>query len=308
MRIATTPPTTTTHHTLPNATQATRIALCLFVGGVIIGGACGPQRGAAFGGDEALDLVERQVAFGPRIPGTDASAQAAQWIEDSLRDSGWDTSVSVSVYQGVELRNVIGRRGSSSAGPIVVGTHYDTRPRADRDPLDPSAPVPGANDGASGVAVLLELARVLPADADHPEIWLAFFDGEDSGDLDGWEWAAGAAAFAAGLEIRPQAVVIVDMVGDSDLRLPRERNSDSTLTDEIWGIARNLGADAFVNEPGIAILDDHRPFLALGIPAVLIIDLEYDYWHTTGDTLDKVSAESLEQVGSVLQAWILSRR
>ncbi|MCX6071601.1 MAG: M28 family peptidase, partial [Chloroflexi bacterium] len=254
-------------------------------------------------------LVERQVAFGPRIPGTDGSAQAAEWIGRSLEGSGWETSVSSSVYQGVELRNVIGRRGSSNAaGPIVIGTHYDTRPRADRDPLDPSAPVPGANDGASGVAVLLELARVLPADADDPLIWLAFFDGEDSGDLDGWEWSAGAAAFVAQLDAKPQAVVIVDMVGDSDLRLPRERSSDSILTDEIWGIARDLGADAFVDEPGIAILDDHRPFLALGIPAVLIIDLEYDYWHTTGDTQDKVSAESLEQVGSVLQAWILSRR
>jgi glutaminyl-peptide cyclotransferase len=98
------------------------------------------------------------------------------------------------------------------------------------------------------------------------------------------------------------------MVGDAHLRLPRERSSDPALTDEIWSIARNLGADAFVDEVDGAILDDHRPFLERRIPAVLIIDLDYKYWHTTADTPDKVSAESLEQVGSVLQAWVLSRR
>jgi Zn-dependent M28 family amino/carboxypeptidase len=296
-----------THNPLKHI-QATRIAFSLlFVLGVL-GGGCHSDRGSAVDGDRALALVEQQVAFGPRIPGTDASARAAEWIEASLAELDWETSSHLAVYQGVVLRNVIGMRGSSAAGPIVIGTHFDTRPVADRDPLSHGAPVPGANDGASGVAVLLELARVLPAEADDLEVWLAFFDGEDSGNLDGWEWSAGAAAFAAELAVRPQAVVIVDMVGDSNLRLPRERSSDGALTDEVWGIARDLGATAFVDEPGIPILDDHRPFLALGIPAVLIIDLEYDYWHTTADTPDKVSAESLAQVGSVLQAWILSRR
>jgi len=255
-----------------------------------------------------LTLVEQQLAFGPRIPGTEASAQAVDWIEDALAAQRWETSVVDTTYRGVELRNVTGKRGSSAAGPIVIGTHYDTRPSADRDILAPNEPVPGANDGASGVAVLLELARVLPADMGDLEVWLAFFDGEDSGNLDGWEWGAGAEAFASSLEVKPQAVVIVDMVGDCDLRLPRERSSDPALTDEIWGIAGELGAGAFVDEAGMAIADDHGPFLARGSPAVLIIDLQYYYWHTTGDTLDKVSAESLEQVAIVLEAWILSRR
>jgi len=308
MRIA-----TPSHHIphpnpLTNTQQAMRIGcrLGLVVAALLTG--CRADSSATFDGGRALTLVERQLAFGPRIPGTDPSAQTAGWIATSLAGLDWETSTYPSIYRGVVLRNVIGRRGSSTGGPIVIGTHYDTRPQADRDPRSPEAAVPGANDGASGVAVLLELARVLPADAKDLEIWLAFFDGEDSGDIDGWEWSAGAAAFAADLEVRPQAVVIVDMVGDSDLRLPRERSSDRALTDEIWGFARDLGADAFVNEPGIPILDDHRPFLALGIPAALVIDLEYDYWHTTADTLDRVSADSLEQVGSVLRAWILSRR
>jgi Zn-dependent M28 family amino/carboxypeptidase len=224
-----------------------------------------------------------------------------------LQDLGWQTSLHSATYRGVEIHNVIGTRGSPSATPIILGTHYDTRPYADRDPLHPTAPVPGANDGASGVAVLLELARVLPADPEGPEIWLAFFDGEDSGNINEWEWSAGATTFAGQMDVRPRAVVIVDMVGDSDLRLVRERSSDARLTDEIWNVARDLSADAFVDEPGRAILDDHRPFLALGIPSVLIMDLEYPYWHTTEDTLDKVSAQSLEQVGSVLEAWILAQ-
>lgn len=292
----------------PNATQATRIVVWLALLLILSGGGCRRSSSESFDGGRALALVERQVAFGPRVPGTASSAQTAEWIEASLADQGWGTNTVSTIYQGVELRNVIGRRGSSSSGPILVGTHYDTRPHADRDPLDPTAPVPGANDGASGVAVLLELARVLPADIGDLEVWLAFFDGEDSGNLEGWEWSAGATAYAADLAVRPQAVVIVDMVGDADLRIPREKSSDVALADEIWAVARDLGANAFVDEPGIAILDDHRPFLALGVPAVLIIDLDYEYWHTTGDTLDKVSSGSLEQVGSVLEAWILSRR
>ena len=308
MRIATTPTTTTQPHTPPNATKATRRILSASVALVVFLGGCQNRGAEPFEGNRAVTLIEQQLNFGSRSPGTEGNGQAAEWIEATLDELGWQTSVHTASYQGVVLHTVVGKRGSSTAGPVLIGTHYDTRPLADRDPVDPLAPVPGANDGGSGVAVLLELARVLPADAEDLELWLVFFDGEDSGNLGGWEWSAGAAAFAADLEARPQAVVIVDMVGDADLRLPRERTSDPGLTDEIWSTARDLGADAFVDQEGAAILDDQRPFLALGIPSVLIIDLEYAYWHTTEDTLDKVSAESLEQVGSVLQAWILSRR
>jgi glutaminyl-peptide cyclotransferase len=308
MRIAT--PHNPPHAPQPssNTPKATRIsarvallAACLLAG-------CQLSKGDSFDGGRALLLVGEQLAFGPRVPGSSASAQTAEWLEVSLGGLGWETSVAPTLYRGIELRNVVAKLGLPGHAPILIGTHYDTRPLADRDPLKPLAPVPGANDGASGVAVLLELARLLPKDGELPEVWLVFFDGEDSGNLDGWEWSAGAAAFAAGLQVRPQAVVIVDMVGDADLRLPRERTSDPALADEIWATARDLGVQAFVDEPGLPILDDHRPFLDLGIPSILIIDLDYDYWHTTQDTLDKVSAHSLEQVGSVLQAWILSRR
>ena len=248
------------------------------------------------------------MAFGARIPGTAAHAQAEKWILASLEALGWEATVHSASHRGVELHNLVGKRGGSERGPIVIGAHYDTRPQADRDPVQPEEPVPGANDGASGVAVLLELARVLPADLEGREVWLVFFDGEDSGGLDGWEWSAGAAAFASDLPVTPQAVVIVDLVGAADLRISREASSDAALMDEIWSIAEDLGAEAFVPEIGAPIMDDHRPFLQLGIPAVDLIGLPYAHWHTTADTLDKLSAGSLEQVGRVVHAWILSRR
>jgi Zn-dependent M28 family amino/carboxypeptidase len=274
----------------------------------LAGAGCTRGEAAEFDGEAALLMAGRQMSFGPRILGTAAHAEAEEWIVGSLVALGWETSVHTAVYRGVELHNLVGKLGASDDGPIVMGAHYDTRPVADRDPVDPEQPVPGANDGASGVAVLLELARVLPSDLDGREVWLVFFDGEDSGGLDGWEWSAGAAAFAADLTVTPQAVVILDMVGDVDLQIRREATSDVTLLDEIWTIADTLGADVFVPEIGVPIMDDHRPFLDRGIPAVDIIGLPYAHWHTTSDTLDKISAESLEQVGRVVHAWILSRR
>jgi len=309
MRIATISRALITHPMLSNQHKATRIRIVLLVSALALAASgCARNSATVFDGEEALLLAGRQMTFGARIPGTAAHAEAEEWIAASLEALGWETSVHTVIYRGVELHNLVGKRGASNDGPIVIGAHYDTRPKADRDPVDPEQPVPGANDGASGVAILLELARVLPSDLDGREIWLTFFDGEDSGGLDGWEWSAGAAAFAADLTVTPQAVVILDMVGDVDLQIRREATSDASLLDEIWSIADTLGARAFVQETGVPIMDDHRPFLDRGIPAVDIIDLQYAHWHTTADTLDKISAESLEQVGRVVQAWILSRR
>ncbi len=309
MRIAThqrTPPNQTI---LPNARKATRIGYFTILAATVLAvSGCARDVAPMFDGKAALNLAAQQMSFGPRIVGTQGHAEAKLWILDTLSRLGWETTVQSAAYRGVDLFNLVGRRGTSDRGPIVIGAHYDTRPKADRDPIDPEAPVPGANDGASGVAVLLELARVLPDDRDGQEIWLVFFDGEDSGGLEGWEWSAGAAAFADDLTVTPQAVVIVDMVGAAALHIPREATSDVGLLDEVWSIADDLGADVFVEEAGPPIIDDHRPFLQRGIPAVDLIGLPYAHWHTTADTLDKLSAESLEQVGRVLQAWILSRR
>ena len=309
MRIATYHRHRTPTYIHPEQHKATRMALVLLAGAVALAAVgCARRPAPEFDGEAALLLAGRQMSFGPRIPGTAGHAEVEKWIAASLETLGWETTVHTVIYRGVELRNLVGKRGASQDGPIVIGAHYDTRPKADRDPVDPARPVPGANDGASGVAILLELARVLPPDLDGREVWLTFFDGEDSGGLDGWEWSAGAAAFAADLTVTPQAVVILDMVGGADLQIRREATSDVTLLDEIWSIAETLGSEAFIEEIGVPIVDDHRPFLARGIPAVDIIGLPYAYWHTTADTLDKITAESLGQVGRVIQAWILSRR
>ena len=268
--------------------------------------ACGRPPGnlsPEFDGATALDLVRQQVDFGPRTPGSPGHAQIQPWIEDGLDRSGWLIVRQTFTFADVPLLNLIGRLEGGTGPLVVLGAHYDTRPHADRDPVDPLAPVPGANDGASGVAVLLELGRVLPAEGLACDLRLAFFDAEDSGRIEGWDWSLGASHFAEQLEPRPAAVV-VDMVGDEDLRVLRERNSTPDLVDSIWAAASQSGNEAFVDEPGPALIDDHIPFLERGWPAVDIIDFTYPYWHTTEDTVDKVSAESLQQVGRTLVTWL----
>ncbi len=250
--------------------------------------------------------MQEQVALGPRVPGSAAHDQIQRWIEDGLDQSGWRVGRQDFVFADVPLRNVVGHLEGAGGPLIVLGAHYDTRPHADRDPVDPLAPVPGADDGASGVAVLLELARVLPSERLACDVRLAFFDAEDSGRIDGWDWSLGARHYAEQLDTSPAAVVVLDMVGDQDLRLPRERNSTADLVDSIWAAAKDSGNKAFVDELGPALIDDHIPFLERGWPAADIIDFDYPYWHTTEDTVDKVSAESLQQVGRTLVFWLKS--
>ena len=132
-----------------------------------------------------------------------------------------------------------------------------------------------------------------------------FFDAEDNGDVPSWDWILGSQAFVEQLEGEPDAVVILDMIGDTDLNIYLEQNSSSTLSAEIWAQAAALGhADHFIPVPKYRILDDHIPFLNAGIRAVDIIDFDYPYWHTTEDTADKVSAESLQVVGETILAWL----
>lgn len=265
-----------------------------------------PEGPVEFDGEEALRWAAWQVGLGPRIPGTAGHREAIEGIAGRMSALGWSVERQEFVYQGTALTNLVARQGSATEGLVVLGAHFDTRPIADRDPEDAAQPVPGANDGASGAAVLLELGRVLSQRAAGRPVWLAFFDAEDSGNIAGWDWVVGSRHFVAALEVQPGAAVIVDMVGDADLQLYLERGSDPFLAAEIWRVADNLGYSAFVAEPRHALLDDHTPFLEAGIPAVDIIDFDYPFWHTTEDTLDKISAGSLEQVGRTLLAWLLA--
>jgi len=257
-----------------------------------------------FDSARAMDDLEYQVSLGPRIPGSEAHARLIEWVMEELDKYGWDTHLQEGVYQGKTIRNIIAKRGEGSPW-IILGAHYDSRLLADNDP-DPEnreTPVPGGNDGASGVAVLMEIGRVLPAELDKT-IWIVFFDAEDNGRILDWDWILGSRYFVESLEGLPDAAVIVDMVGDSELTIYQERNSDEELVNQIWRLATDLGYSQFIPTYKHRILDDHVPFLEAGIPAVDIIDIEYPYYHTTQDTADKNSVSSLQAVGDTVLAWL----
>jgi glutaminyl-peptide cyclotransferase len=260
-----------------------------------------------FDGQRALQDIEIQVAFGPRVTGSDEHSNALAWIRKELELAGWSTRIQKSEMLGHPIQNLIAYRHNEPPS-IILAAHYDTRMIADNDPdpVNRTKPVPGANDGASGVAVLLELARNLPEDS--IPVWLVFFDAEDNGNIPGWDWILGSQSFASQMDFSPEAVVVVDMVGDSDQNIYIERNSNQGLVDELWTVAESLGyIDRFIPEAKYSMTDDHTPFLQKGIPAVDIIDFDYAYWHTISDTPDKVSAESLQAVGETLGTWIGKR-
>jgi glutaminyl-peptide cyclotransferase len=205
--------------------------------------------------------------------------------------------------------NVIAKRGSGSPW-TVLGAHYDSRLWANQDP-DPARqqqPVPGANDGASGVAVLTELGRTLPSNLPG-QIWLVFFDVEDNGEIPGWDWLLGSEAFVDSLKAKPDAAIVLDMIGDANLDIYQERNSNTQITAQVWDTAARLGyAQQFIPSTKFSMLDDHTPFLNAGIPAIDIIDFDYPFWHTTQDTIDKISANSLKAVGDTLAAWLVQEQ
>lgn len=264
-------------------------------------------RDKTFEGEKAYLYVQEQINFGPRIPGSEAQAQVLAWAESEFKQNGWKVSRQDGEFKGQLVKNLIAKKGTR--GPLaILGAHYDSRMVADQDPSYPGvkAPVPGANDGASGVAVLMELSRTLEID-NNKQVWLVLFDAEDQGNLPGWDWILGSKYFAANLGESPHAVVIIDMVGDSDLTLPRETNSDPILQDKIWKTGQALGyGEIFLDRHGYSMLDDHTPFLEKGIPAIDIIDFDYPSWHTTSDSLQKISPDSLEAVGRTLEVWLES--
>ena len=257
-----------------------------------------------FDGQRAYENVQTQVAFGPRVPGSEGHAKILEWMREELESAGWQVEIQESEALGHPIKNIVAKRSDESP-QIIFGAHYDTRIYADNDPDSSKHDdyVPGANDGASGVAVLLELARILPEST--PPIWLVFFDAEDNGNIESWDWILGSREFVKNNSFQPRAVVIVDMIGDADLNIYKEYNSNPELTDEIWNTAKGLGyEDIFIPDYKHSMIDDHTPFVEAGMPAIDIIDFDYPYWHTIQDSVDKVSAESLEIVGKTLWTWV----
>lgn len=257
-----------------------------------------------FDGTRAYTDVLAQTAFGPRTPGSQAHADTVAYISTELKKAGWIPTLQKQEINGHIAENIVAKRNEATP-TILLGAHYDSRLWADNDndPANRRQPVPGANDGASGVAVLLEIARTLPRDS--ASVWLVFFDIEDNGSIPGWDWILGSKAYAGSLTVKPKVVVVVDMIGDANLNINMEHNSDAEYTRQIWGAAKRLGYEsAFLPEYKYTVEDDHLPFIEKGLRAVDIIDLDYPYWHTVQDTADKVSAKSLQIVGATLLEWI----
>lgn len=265
-----------------------------------------------FDGAQALKDVAYQVDSGARTPGSPGHAKVLAWIKGELEKAEWGVEVQEATQMGHPVQNIIGIRQPAGSKPgqkwLILGAHYDSRLYCDQDP-DPAKrflPMPGANDGGSGVAVLLEIARSLPKEF-RQNLWLVFFDTEDNGDIPGWDWLLGSRAFVSTLPSKPDAAVVLDMIGDADLNIFMEGTSTVSLSSSIWAQAASLGYRQFIPTVKYSMEDDQTPFLKAGIPAVDVIDFDYPYWHTCEDTTDKVSAQSLSVVGNTMLAWLASQ-
>lgn len=273
-----------------------------------------------FDGVAAHALLERQVAFGPRVPGTPGHAAQLAWMTarlDSLADEV-ETRPFVHVHTQVpgltlQLTNVVARFRPAASRRLLFLAHWDTRPFSDRagDPARRGLPVPGANDGASGTAVLLQVAAHLAADPPEHDVGidLLFTDGEDYGPtLDDMLLGARRYAAIADPARAPDYAVLLDLVGDADPSFPVERHSAAyapDVVDRVWGVAAELGYGAFFPTTGGSFIqDDHIPLNEAGIPTVNIIDFEYGpgnaLWHTPDDVPANTRASTLQIVGEVV--------
>jgi len=268
-----------------------------------------------FDKDSAFEYLIKQTDFGPRNLGSTGHQETLDFLytelntfadlvnkqEFTFTDTLKDTTFTLTnLIASFNLNPANGQR-------ILLTAHWDTRPFADRDsdPAKQNEPIIGANDGASGVAVLLEIAKILKQNPPDIGVDIIFFDGEDYGEDGNLDYYfLGSKHFVKNKgDYRPSYAVLLDMVGDSDQSFPLEGFSmqyAGKITQEIWSKARKLGLSSFVNVPGPTISDDHLILNQAGIPTVEIIDFDYPYWHTSEDTPDKCSPDSLEQVGILI--------
>lgn len=281
--------------------------------------ACASRTAPPVDGARMHARVVEQVAFGPRVPGTPGHEATRAWLVERLERLGArveeQRAVDTTLGRPLELVNVIAHFGPETGRRVLMCAHWDSRPMADRDP-DPAKrelPIPGANDGGSGVAVLLEMAELLAVRPAPVAVELVFFDAEDLGHpTRPEEFSLGARAYARALAERPRdrwpaAGFLFDMVGDRDLAIHPEVNSArraSSLVALVLEGARVTGARHFHPDPRHDLTDDHIPLLDAGLPTVDIIDFDYPAWHTLADGPDQVSPESLAEVARVA-AWLL---
>lgn len=272
-----------------------------------------------FDGAKAMDYVRAQLAFGPRVPGTPAHREAGEWLvrefgarADTVIQQSWTHTTADG--KRLPMRNVLARFNPSATRRVLYVAHWDSRPRSEKasDASRRALPVPGANDGASGVAVLLALADVLKANPTAIGVDLLLVDGEDWGDFDtDTDVLIGSRHFAANLpdpDYFPEFGVVWDMVGKPDARFFIEGHSVRAAPDvvqRVWSTAARIGHVAyFPTREQSAVTDDHVPLIEVGLKVIDVIDLDFAHHHTPEDTEDKVSQKTLQVVGDVAVAVI----
>ncbi|MBL7996636.1 M28 family peptidase [bacterium] len=280
-----------------------------------------------FDGDSAMRYLEKQCSFGPRNPNSEGHKQCLQFLTEELRKycdrvdhqnfvyiDKKDTSVKLhgtNIIASINLQPKTKKR-------VLLSAHWDTRPWADKDPdsTNRDKPILGANDGASGVAVLLEIAKIIKENPLDIGVDIILWDLEDYGEHNGElypdslnPYCIGSDYFAKNNKTYwPAYGILLDMVGDKNLDIPIEKNSYNQAKDvvnKVWDKAKKLEKPAFRTSIEADVFDDHIPLLRIGIPCINIIDFNYPdasnrYHHTLSDTPDKCSAESLQQIGDVL--------
>jgi hypothetical protein len=278
---------------------------------------------ARFNGEAAFQKLKEQCDFGPRTPGTEGHTRCLDYLVRALTPLAARVDRQQFTFRdgarAIRMTNVVARFNPASGSPrsgtgVILAAHWDTRPTADQedDPERRRQPILGANDGASGVAILLEMARMLKAKPAAVPVWIVLFDGEDYGPgVD--RMFLGAKHFAANLPTGvPRMGVLLDMVGDKNLEIFKEIHSvtrASAVVNSVWETAHRLGYRAHFNpQNGHLIQDDHLPLLEKGIAMIDVIDFDYPPWHTLGDTVDKCSAASLGVVGDVITTWTYEQK
>jgi glutaminyl-peptide cyclotransferase len=279
-----------------------------------------------FNGKDAFGFLLRQTSFGPRNPGSQGHSSCLQYLGSTMRglaDQVGMQEFSHTGYGGEQFRltNIIASFRPDLTNRILLCAHWDTRPRAEHDENKSrrDQPIIGANDGASGVAVLLEIATLLKKTPPPVGVDLVLFDGEDYGkEGDTERYLLGSRYFASNFDKKtiPRFGILLDMIGDTYLEIPREQNSQRFAPDVmnlVWRTAQDLGVTQFLDAPGEEIMDDHLPLNQAGIKTIDLIDFNYPdqtnrYWHTHQDTPDHCSGESLQAVGSVLMNVLFTQQ
>lgn len=273
-----------------------------------------------FSADSAYEWIKKQLSFGPRVPGTNAHQKCREWLVQKFKSYGAEVHVQkakIKTYNGreIEISNIIARYGVEKPKRVMLSAHWDTRPFADEDSVRQSEPILGANDAASGVAILIEMARHLQNQSTHIGIDIFLWDAEDMGNSEVEDsYCLGSQYWAKNIyppNYRAVYGINLDMVGAKNAQFPQEGISQKYaqgILDKVWQTAHQIGYGAyFIYQVSAPITDDHYYINKIaGIPMIDIIhkditkDHFFEQWHTHGDNLDVIDKNTLKAVGQTL--------